>query len=88
MAKREYTIRDQSGLHARPASLIVKVASGFPKVTMSMTKDGQSVNLKSILGVMSLSVGQYQSIQIEAVGDDAKKALDSVEKVLLDEKLI
>lgn len=88
MAKREYTIRDESGLHARPATLIVNAASHFPNVTMALYKDGKSVNLKSILGVMSLAVGQYDSFQVEAVGADADKALDAVEAVLLDNKLI
>lgn len=88
MAKREYTIRDVNGLHARPATTLVQSAANFPNVTMSLTHDGKSVNLKSILGVMSLGVGQYDVIQIEAVGEDATKALDKVQKVLLDNALI
>lgn len=88
MAKREYTIRDANGLHARPASMLVQSASNFPNVTMSLTYDGKSVNLKSILGVMSLGVGQYGVVQIEAVGEDATKALDEVQKVLLDNAVI
>lgn len=88
MAKREYTIRDANGLHARPASLLVQSASHFPNVTMSLGHDGKSVNLKSILGVMSLGVGQYDVIQIEAVGEDAANALDEVQKVLLDNGVI
>lgn len=88
MAKREYTIRDTNGLHARPASLLVQSASHFPNVTMSLAHDGKNVNLKSILGVMSLGVGQYDVIQIEAVGEDATKALDEVQKVLLDNAVI
>lgn len=88
MAKRQYTIRDTNGLHARPASLVVQSASHFPNVTMSLGYDGKSVNLKSILGIMSLAVGQYGVIQIEAVGEDAEKALDEVQKVLLDNGVI
>lgn len=88
MAKREYIIRDANGLHARPASILVQTSSHYPNVTMSLTKDGKSVNLKSILGVMSLGVGQYDTIQIEAIGDDANNALDAIQEELLETKLI
>lgn len=88
MAKRRFTITDPNGLHARPASLLTQVAGKFPNVTISLTKNGSSVNLKSILGVLSLSVGRYDVIEIEAVGADATKALDALQAVLLDNKLI
>lgn len=88
MSKREYTIKDANGIHARPATALTQVASKFPNTTISISKDGKSVNLKSILGVMSLSVGQYQSITIEAVGKDDIKALDALENVLLEKSLI
>lgn len=88
MSKRDYTIKDANGIHARPASALAQVASKFPNTTISISKDGKSVNLKSILGIMSLSVGQNQSITIEAVGEDGIKALDALENVLLENSLI
>lgn len=88
MSKRDYTIKDINGIHARPATALTQVASKFLNTTISISKDGKSVNLKSILSVMSLSVGQYQSITIEAVGKDDIKALDALENVLLEKSLI
>ncbi len=88
MVKRDYTIENASGLHARPVSLIVAAASKYSEVTMSLYKKGQAVDLKSILGVMSLSIGQYDEITIEATGSQAEEALNSVEKVMVENQLI
>ena len=86
--KRQFTIKDPAGLHARPSSLIVAVASRFPNVTLSLEFENESVNLKSIMGVMSMGIGQYSKITINAVGDDSTKALDAIQKVMLDNELI
>ena len=50
-----YTIKDEQGIHARPAGELVKAAAAYPcKVTIS--KDGKEVDAKRILGVMGLGV--------------------------------
>lgn len=88
MLKRIYQLKAESGLHARPASLIVAEASKYPNVTLSISKNNKDVNLKSIMGVMSLAVGQYDEIQITAVGENDEQALDNIEKVMLQNELI
>lgn len=88
MAKRIYQVKNPAGLHARPASLIVAEASKYPDVSLSISKDNKDVNLKSIMGVMSLAVGYYDEIQITAVGDNDEFVLDNIEKVMLKHELI
>jgi len=85
--RREYTIIDEAGLHARPASLLVQAASKFSN-DINLEFEGKNVNLKSVLLVMSLGVPQNSKIFIEVVGDNAEKVFESLEKVLNDHKLI
>ena len=63
-----YTIKDEQGIHARPAGELVKAASAYPcKVTIS--KDGKEVDAKRILGVMGLGVKCGQEIVLKTDGD-------------------
>jgi phosphocarrier protein HPr len=74
----EVTIKNGLGLHLRPASQLVKIASKFDKCEIFLKKDGQSVNAKSIMGVIMLAAEQGSQLVIEALGDgseDAVKAL-------------
>ena len=61
--RREYTIIDEAGLHARPASLLVQAASKFSN-DINLEFEGKNVNLKSVLLVMSLGVPQNSKIFI------------------------
>lgn len=65
------------GLHARPAAEFVKTASRF-KSAVQVSKDGVSVNGKSILGVMMLVAERGSSMHIRAEGDDAEPAMDAL----------
>lgn len=69
-----YTIKDELGIHARPAGLFVKEAAAFPcKITIA--KDGKEVDAKRILGVMSLGVKCGQEITLAADGDQEEEAI-------------
>ena len=57
MEKKEFHIVAETGIHARPATLLVQTASKFNS-DINLEYKGKSVNLKSIMGVMSLGVGQ------------------------------
>ncbi|GAP03132.1 phosphocarrier protein HPr [Fructobacillus pseudoficulneus] len=82
----DFNIISETGIHARPATLLVQAASKFvSEVTLSY--QGKEVNLKSIMGVMSLGVGHGADVTIKADGDDAKEALAAVAKVMKDEGL-
>ena len=86
MEKREFTITSETGIHARPATILVQAASKFSS-GITLSYEGKSVNLKSIMGVMSLGVGQNAKVTITANGDDEKEALDTVEETMKKEGL-
>ena len=74
-----YTITDPEGIHARPAGLFVKKAASFP---CSIGKDGNDVDAKRILGVMSLGVKQNQEIVIKCDGEREEEAAAAMEEFL------
>ncbi|MBN2826659.1 MAG: HPr family phosphocarrier protein [Tissierellales bacterium] len=73
----EVIIDNELGIHARPASVIVKKASGF-KSELYMIKDGVRANLKSIIGVLSLGVQSGDTVIFETDGEDAQEALSAM----------
>ncbi|UQS86415.1 phosphocarrier protein HPr [Nicoliella spurrieriana] len=86
MEQRQFKIIAETGIHARPATLLVQSASKYSS-DINLEYDGKKVNLKSIMGVMSLGVGQNAEITISADGDDEKDALDAVTATLKKEGL-
>ncbi|MDQ6597106.1 phosphocarrier protein HPr [Bacillus salipaludis] len=81
MVEKQFKIIEESGIHARPATLLVQTASKFDS-GINMEYKGKSVNLKSIMGVMSLGIGQGAEISISAEGSDEEEALRSLEEIL------
>lgn len=81
MPRREVTIINKLGLHARAAAKFVAVASGFD-ATIRVIRDNRTVNGKSIMGVMMLAAGKGSSLILEAEGEDAGKALDALEELV------
>ena len=86
MEKREFHIIAETGIHARPATLLVQAASKFNS-DINVEYNGKSVNLKSIMGVMSLGVGQGADVTITADGDDAKEAIEAIADTMKKEGL-
>lgn len=86
MVEKTFTITADTGLHARPATLLVQAASKFDSEIQLEYKE-KKVNLKSIMGVMSLGVGKGASITISAEGSDEEEALYSLEETLKKEGL-
>lgn len=86
MEKRDFHIIAETGIHARPATLLVQTASKFGS-DINLEYNGKSVNLKSIMGVMSLGVGKNADITITADGDDEKDALDAIADTMKKEGL-
>lgn len=86
MEKRDFHIIAETGIHARPATLLVQAASKFGS-DVNLEYNGKSVNLKSIMGVMSLGVGQNGDVTITAEGDDEKDALDAIADTMKKEGL-
>lgn len=86
MAKQTFTIIDEAGLHARPTTILVNSASKFTS-DITISYEEKTVNLKSIMGVMTLGVPHNAQITIEAIGKDEEEALAAVAKTLQDENL-
>ncbi|MDD6416981.1 MAG: phosphocarrier protein HPr [Lactobacillus porci] len=86
MEKKEFHIIAETGIHARPATLLVQAASKFGS-DINLEYNGKSVNLKSIMGVMSLGVGQGADVTISAEGDDEKEALAAIAETMSKEGL-
>ena len=74
-------IKNKLGVHARAAALLVQTVNRF-SAQITFSADGQSTDGRSILGVMSLGVPQGSKIQIEAIGDDADKAVKALETLI------
>ena len=55
---REFTVQNRMGIHTRPAAQIVRLANRYPDVEITVSKDEESVNGKSIMGLMMLAAGQ------------------------------
>jgi len=81
MVKKTFTIIDQAGIHARPATVLVNAVSKFD-AEMKLEYNGKIVNLKSIMGVMSLGVPKDAVIQIAAEGSQAEEAVTALEDVM------
>lgn len=77
MEKKDFHVIAETGIHARPATLLVQAASKFNS-DITLEYQGKSVNLKSIMGVMSLGVGQNADVKISAEGDDEAEALAAI----------
>ncbi|MFP7492275.1 phosphocarrier protein HPr [Terribacillus saccharophilus] len=86
MAEKTMTITDETGVHARPATILVNKAGGF-KSDIQLAYNGKSVNLKSIMGVMSLGIPQGAEITISAEGDDADEAVNTIAETIKSEGL-
>lgn len=83
MLKKEITIVNKLGLHARAAAKFVTLASSFSS-DIDISRDGQTVNGKSIMGVMMLAASQGTNIIISADGVDENEASASLEELVQD----
>ncbi|MFA6661548.1 MAG: HPr family phosphocarrier protein [Bacilli bacterium] len=81
MEKYSVTIKNTSGIDAKMAQNIVKRASDF-EAEMILKYSGKDVDLKSILGIMSLAVLDGAEIEITAKGVDAKDAIDAIREMV------
>lgn len=81
MIRREVTIVNKLGLHARAAAKFVVLASTFES-EVHLLRGEQRVNGKSIMGVMMLAAGQGVSLEIHASGEDAEDAAMQLERLV------
>ena len=79
--EKEIPIINRLGLHARPAAMFVRIASRF-RSEIWVSKEGEEVNGKSIMGLMMLAAGQGSKLRIRCEGPDAGKALEEIEALI------
>jgi len=78
---KDIKIMNPQGLHARPAAMFVQIASKYDS-NLSITKGEESVNGKSIMGILMLGAQQFSSIRLTVEGDDAEHLLQELEDFL------
>ncbi|EIT85396.1 phosphocarrier protein HPr [Fictibacillus macauensis ZFHKF-1] len=86
MAEKTFKVTSDSGIHARPATVLVNQAGQFSS-DITLTFNGKNVNLKSIMGVMSLGIQSGAEITIKAEGSDADDAIAAIDNVMKKEGL-
>ncbi|MGN1402191.1 MAG: phosphocarrier protein HPr [Bacillus sp. (in: firmicutes)] len=86
MEQKSYKVIADSGIHARPATLLVQAAGKFDS-EINLEYKEKKVNLKSIMGVMSLGIGQGAEISISAEGSDEAAAIATLTETLKNEGL-
>lgn len=78
---KELVVQNKLGVHARPAAMFVKTANRF-ECEIFVEKDGETVNGKSIMGMMMLAAGPGSKLQVHAKGQDAAQALVALEGLM------
>ena len=81
MVKKEMTITNNIGLHARPATFFIQKANTF-KSSIWIEKDERRVNAKSLLGILSLGIVGGTTIRIIADGADEQLAVEGLTKLI------
>ncbi|MGD2278808.1 MAG: HPr family phosphocarrier protein [Candidatus Omnitrophota bacterium] len=80
--KKEIVVKNKTGLHARPAAIFVQIANKYDS-DITIIKDDQEVNGKSIMGILMLAAEKGSRITIVADGEDAEKAVEELSEILL-----
>lgn len=81
MISKDVVVNNGTGLHARPATLLVKKASSF-KSDVSIEFNGKKANVKSLIGVLSLGVTKGATITVVANGDDEALAVEEISNLI------
>ncbi|MFQ5902881.1 MAG: HPr family phosphocarrier protein [Candidatus Binatia bacterium] len=74
-------IKNKLGLHARAAALLVQMVNRF-SAEVRISKDGQVVDGRSIMGVLTLAATKGSKIHVEAKGKDAEEAVRAIERLI------
>ncbi|HTF93627.1 MAG TPA: HPr family phosphocarrier protein [Verrucomicrobiae bacterium] len=78
---KKFEIKNKLGLHARAAALLVQTVNRF-SAQVTLTKDGQSADGRSIMGVLTLAATQGSKLHVEANGEEAERAVKAIEKLI------
>ena len=78
---RSVFITNPQGMHARPADIFARKANLF-RATIALIKDGERVDGKSILGILTLAAEHGSQLRIEAKGADAEAAVETLARLV------
>jgi phosphocarrier protein HPr len=79
--EKDVPIINRLGLHARPAAMFVRAATRY-RAEIWVSKEGEEVNGKSIMGLMMLAAGQGSKLRIRCEGPDAEQAMAELEELI------
>ncbi|MBN2604965.1 MAG: HPr family phosphocarrier protein [Bacilli bacterium] len=85
--QKTFTVTDEAGLHARPASLLCNASGKFPG-DVYIIYQGKRYTLKSIMVVMSLGIPQGGEFTLEVDGEDEEIMIGTLTSILVDHKLV
>ena len=86
LVEKKLIIKNEQGLHARPAALFVQIANKYESDVL-VRKGRQEVNGKSIMGLLTLADEKESSIRLKVDGPDAKEAMAELEKIISGENI-
>lgn len=84
MISKDYIIIDPHGMHARPATALLRLARQF-KSDFNLKKDGSTIQMKSMLNILSLSLKCGDTISVIIEGDDESEAVDAFDNFFYEE---
>ena len=80
MEKRNVIVESKSGLHARPASMVVSTANKFSS-NITLRKKDRVANAKSIMGVLSIAAAKGDELEVIVEGQDEVEAVNALENL-------
>ncbi|MBM7624579.1 HPr family phosphocarrier protein [Sporohalobacter salinus] len=81
MVEQKVVVQNETGLHARPASLLIEAANNYSAEVQLVYKN-QEVNAKSVMRVMSLGIGQGAEVTIRAEGNEEEDAVEELVELI------
>jgi phosphocarrier protein HPr len=79
--EKDIAITNRLGVHARPAAMFVRIASRY-RSEVWVSKEGEEVNGKSIMGLMMLAAGKGSTLHLRCEGPDADRAVEELEELI------
>lgn len=71
----ELTVQNKMGIHARPSAMIVRIANRYEKCDLYISKDGEQINGKSIMGLMMLAAGRGSILRVTVTGEGGQELI-------------
>jgi len=87
MTAKSYTVKSPEGLHARPATTLAKIANQYEN-SINIIYDDKTINLKSVIGLMSLGIPSNGTFYIQIDGDNQETIFNVFEKTLKENEII